>query len=100
MRRRYCALVGVLLALATVGTAAGRRPAASMSFHRLWSVAIQPNADSVPAYASGIHLPGGGRGAVVYTLAGNNGSNCSPGDPVTRATLTAFSASNGHKLWS
>jgi outer membrane protein assembly factor BamB len=37
---------------------------------------------------------------MLYVLAANNGSNCSPGDPVRKATLYAFNAATGAIRWS
>lgn len=66
---------------------------------RLWRVSISPNADSAPAYLPRVSLGHGARAAAVYVLAANNSGNCNPGNPVRRATLTAFNAANGHVLW-
>jgi outer membrane protein assembly factor BamB len=73
----------------------GRSHAATrLSLARLWQRSISPNADSAPAFLSY-------RGKqYVYVLAGNNTSNCNPGNPVRRATLYAFNAANGKRLWS
>jgi outer membrane protein assembly factor BamB len=54
----------------------------------------------VPAYAARVTLRGGKTVPTVYVLAGNNGSNCDPGDPVRTATLYAFNARTGSPLWS
>jgi outer membrane protein assembly factor BamB len=70
------------------------RATTHLTLSRLWQTSISPNADSAPAFFS-YH----GR-QYLYVLAGNNGSNCNPGDPVRRATLYAFSAANGKKLWT
>src|SRR5947209_2764223 len=67
---------------------------ARLSLARHWQSSISPNADSAPAYLSY-------RGRqYLYVLAGNNGSNCNPGNPVRRATLYAFNAGNGKRLWT
>ncbi len=67
---------------------------------RLWIRSIQPNADSAPAYLPHVRLQDGRRHGVVYVLAGNNTSNCSPGDPVRRATLYALDAATGRTIWT
>lgn len=81
---------------------------AGLAFRSVWSHAISPNADSAPAYASHpigcLPVHGNARcarpGAMVYVLAGNNGSNCSPGNPVRRATLYAFDSATGKLRWT
>jgi outer membrane protein assembly factor BamB len=70
---------------------------ARLGFRSLWSRSLAVNADSNPAY---IAHPRGRSGGVVYTLAGNNGSNCNPGNPVRQAVLYAVDAASGRTLWS
>lgn len=89
--------VAVALALVLIATAA---PPPQGAMSPLWQRSIAPNADSAPAYASRVALSGGRHAAVVYTLAGNNQADCSPGDPVRAATLYAFNATTGARLWS
>jgi len=71
-----------------------------LSGHRIWVASVQPNVDSAPAYLPHVRLPDGRRRAVVFVLAGNNGSDCDPGNPVRRATTYAFDAGSGKVLWS
>ncbi len=68
--------------------------AARMALHRLWQRSISANADSAPAF-----LAYHGH-QFLYVLAGNNSSNCNPGNPVRRGTLYAFNAGSGKKLWT
>ncbi len=68
-----------------------------LSLRRLWTRSVAPNADSAGAYLA---HPRRTSTPLVYVLAGNNGSNCSPGDPVRTATLYAFQASTGRPVWS
>lgn len=82
------------------GKATTRSGVSPLSVHRLWVAAIQPNADSSPAYLPHVQLSGNRKRAMVYVLAGNNSSNCNPGNPVRRATTYAFDAGSGHLLWS
>jgi outer membrane protein assembly factor BamB len=70
------------------------------TFTRLWSASISPNADSAPAYIGHVRLAKGKHAALLYVLAGNNGSNCNPGDPVRRATLYAIDAAIGKTRWT
>lgn len=70
-----------------------------LSLQRRWSASVSPNADSAPAYLGHVHLRGGKTAAVVYVLAGNNGADCQPSDPVRSATLYAFAVANGRLLW-
>lgn len=96
--RILLAAVAVLLAIpAAIAVAALNRPAAPLSFHLapVWQAGISPNADSAPAFIAHPR----GHTAMVYVLAGNNGSNCNPGNPVHRATLYAFDAANGRLVW-
>jgi outer membrane protein assembly factor BamB len=98
-------VVCVALAVAVWGVSAAGAPPASqpsvdphavsrLSLVRLWQRGISAIADSAPAALSY-------RGRqYLYVLAGNNGSNCNPGAPVRRATLYAFNAVNGKRLWS
>jgi hypothetical protein len=72
----------------------------ALAARRLWVHTIQPNADSAPAYLSHVRLRDGRRHAMVYVVAGNNTSNCSPGDPVRRATLYALDAASGRAVWT
>jgi len=85
------------------GTPPATAPASSGAstpfIHRLWHATISPNADSAPAYLPHVPIGHGRHAAVVYTLAANNTDNCNPGNPVRRATLTAFNAGNGQVLW-
>lgn len=75
-------------------------PTAHLSLTHIWTAHISPNADSAPAFAAHVHIRGRTTRAVVFVLAGNNGANCSPADPVTRATLTALDAATGEMLWT
>jgi outer membrane protein assembly factor BamB len=93
-------LIGaVVLAAAAWGVKAASSPQrgaqspSHLSLARLWQRSIAPNADSAPAF-----LSFGGR-QYLYVLAGNNDSNCNPGNPVRRATLYAFDAASGKQLW-
>jgi outer membrane protein assembly factor BamB len=94
-----CSLIGATIfpALPFAGAASVRT--LHVTAKHLWTASISPNADSAPAYLANVPLSGGRRQAVVYVLAGNNTSNCSPGDPVHSATTYAFIASTGKLLW-
>lgn len=107
IRFRISLLALLSIILAACGTGARqagkvttRRNASTVGGHRLWVASIQPNADSSPAYLPVVNLPGNRKRAMVYVLAGNNGSNCNPGDPVRHAITYAFDAANGHLIWS
>lgn len=106
MRRLNLLIIVLPIILVACGTnpqagTQGHHPAVTgITGHRLWVRTIQPNADSSPAYLPHVSLPRNRRGAAVYVLAANNGSNCDPGNPVRRATIYAFEASNGRVLWS
>jgi outer membrane protein assembly factor BamB len=73
---------------------------AKVTATRLWTRAIAANADSAPAYLPRVRLHNGRYRAIVYVLAGNNTSNCDPGNPVGRATTYALNAANGARIWS
>lgn len=75
-------------------------PSARLSLHRLWTQRVSPNADSAPAYAANVRVPGRGTHSLVYVLAANNGSNCNPEDPVRRARIYALDAGTGKVMWS
>jgi len=72
-------------------------PLGRLTLHRLWTRGVTPNADSAGAYLA---HPRHSSTALVYLLAGNNTSNCSPGDHVRTATLFAFQANSGRPEWS
>jgi outer membrane protein assembly factor BamB len=76
-------------------TAAGR-----LTLRQLWSRSIQPNADSSPAYLAHVSLPDGKQRAMIFVLAANNTSNCSPGNPVHSAVLYALDAKSGAIRWT
>ncbi|HEX8919184.1 MAG TPA: PQQ-binding-like beta-propeller repeat protein [Chloroflexota bacterium] len=78
----------------------GSHSTAHLSAHRLWTRNFGLNADSSPAYLPRVRLSSSRSIDLVYILTGNNGSNCSQGDPVTRAVLYAINAANGHTIWS
>lgn len=104
MSRRFAA-IALMLLLAGCGNrnATGTTPAhetAAVTGHRLWVRTISPNADSSPAYLPHVTLDRNHHAAVVYVLAGNNGSNCDPGNPVRKATTYAFTAATGRLIWS
>jgi outer membrane protein assembly factor BamB len=71
-----------------------------LSARHIWTHTIESNADSAPAYLPHVRLPNGRHRAIVYVVAGNNTSNCNPGDPVRRATTYALNAANGSLIWS
>lgn len=101
MRSRLLILPLAVLIFGWSASAQARSTGAShVTFTRLWSTSISPNADSAPAYIGHVHLAGGKRAAMLYVLAGNNGSNCNPGDPVRRATLYAIAAATGKTRWT
>src|SRR6516225_9956534 len=60
--------------------------------HPLWTRTLQSNADSTPAYLPHVLLGGGRRRDLVFVVAGNNTSNCNPGNPVRKATTYALDA--------
>lgn len=70
-----------------------------VSGRQIWVRTLASNADSAPAFLPRSRFPGHRR-AAIYVLAGNNGSNCSEGDPVRRAVLYALDANTGSQLWS
>ena len=74
--------------------------ASSSSARPLWVRAVQLNADSAPAYLPRVRLADGRFHPVVYVLAGNNTSDCSPADPVRRATTYALDANIGRIVWT
>jgi len=76
----------------------GRSP--SLRLSRLWTRTVQPNADSAPVIAPHVRGRGGVTRSIIYVLAGNNTDNCSPDNPVRRATTYAFDARTGARLWS
>lgn len=99
--------MAVLLLVAGCGAGTASAPAGHVDARHgrfalsvLWTRSIAPNADSAPAYLSHVRLAGGARRAMIYVLAGNNTSNCNPGNPVRRATLYAFDAVSGAARWS
>ena len=72
----------------------------ALSYHRLWTVGMDANADSPAITVDNVSFPGGSTKNVVLALAGNNDDDCDPGNAVSPATTYAFDASNGHQLWS
>lgn len=74
--------------------------AAGLTYHRIWTRTLDANADSTPIVVQDVAFPGGHRKTVIIALAGNNGSDCDPGNPVSPATTYAYNASNGHLFWS
>lgn len=80
-------------------SARSNSPAPARPLRALWTRSISPNADSAPAYITGVRIRGRST-SVVYVLSGNNTSNCDPSDPVRKATLYALKASNGQVLWA
>lgn len=74
--------------------------ASALSLRRLWTQNVGPIADSAPAYAANVRVPGHGTHSLIYVLAGNNGSNCNSGNPVRHAVTYAIDAKNGKVFWS
>ncbi|HZU13244.1 MAG TPA: PQQ-binding-like beta-propeller repeat protein [Chloroflexota bacterium] len=96
--RPFLALLAVIIAIpSAIALAALSRPPAhpALQLHLLWERSVSPNADSNPAYIAHPR----GHTAMIYVLAGNNGANCNPGNPVRRATLYAFDATTGRVVW-
>lgn len=83
--------------LATALASTNTTPQAKLSLHPVWTRGIALDADSAPAY---IAHPHGHRGPILYVLGGNNGDNCSPGNPVRSAILYALNPANGRVLWT
>jgi outer membrane protein assembly factor BamB len=71
---------------------------ARLQMRVLWRQKISPDADSAPAYLA--HIGTRTISPILYVLAANNGSNCSTGNPVLKATLFALNASNGSIRWA
>lgn len=107
MKRLMTAVV-IAAALAAVGMAGATASPlrhvttghARLSLRPLWIRSIRPNADSSPAYAGNVALPHGKHLAMIFVLAGNNTSDCNPGDPVRQATLYALNAQSGAVRWT
>ncbi len=99
-------VIGIAAAVAALGlgtNAVVRGDTAHISSHahrvtltKVWTAHIAPIADSAGAYITRTPLRAG---PLLYVLAGNNGSNCDPGDPVRKATLYAFNARTGVIRW-
>src|SRR5579872_5170188 len=107
MARRTLILLTIIgMTYLSGGAVAGQaQPARSMpatfthlQMHLLWRQTISPNADSAPACLA--HVGKRKIAPLLYVLAANNGSNCNPGNPVRKATLFAFDASNGTVRWT
>ncbi len=73
---------------------------AAFGYHRVWQARLSANADSTAVVARNVRLHDGKKRNIAVVLAGNNGGNCSPGDPVSPARTYAFNTSNGQRLWS
>lgn len=99
-------LIIVVLAILLLGSGAAQARTAThvghlaLVAHRLWTRSISPNADSNPAYAPHIGLRNGKTRALLFVVAGNNGDNCNPSNPVPRATTYALDAGTGAVIWS
>jgi outer membrane protein assembly factor BamB len=73
--------------------------ASHVTFTRIWTAHISPNADSTGVLIRNLRVHGK-RVSLLYELAANNTSNCNPGSPVRQAVLYALNAANGKKVWS
>ena len=98
------AIAGISIARAPMGSGRPAAPRVSgmpgtVSFRRVWSRRLSANADSSPAIIRNLSFPRNVHKSVLFVLAGNNGSDCDPGNPVRAATTYAFNAANGHLLW-
>src|SRR5436305_793614 len=88
-------LLTILLLAGAVAVQARGAHASRVTFSRLWTTALSPNADSSPVSIGRVRFAGKKDISLLYVLAGNNGSNCSPGDPVHQAVLYAINTANG-----
>lgn len=95
------ALVSIgLLAMAPQGRGpAIKGDATAVSYHLVWKASLDANADSTPATEKRVTLSNGKVVMLVFVLAGNNSSDCDPGSPVSPATLYAFNATTGDRVW-
>jgi hypothetical protein len=98
------AAAGVNVARAPMGSEQPSAPpgavkGASLAYRLAWSRKLSLNADSSPVIMRNLLFPHHLRRSVVFVLAGNNGNNCDPGNPVKGATTYAFNAGNGKLLW-
>jgi hypothetical protein len=73
------------------------RPAAPL-YRLVWKHSLNVFADSAPTIIPGVKLAHGKTATVAYVLAGNNSSDCHPGNPVKHSTVYAYTVS-GTFLW-
>jgi outer membrane protein assembly factor BamB len=92
------ALSLLLVGCSSANVRAGTADHHTVSFTKLWTASVAPLVDSAPILVPNVST-GSGKQSVLYVLAGNNGSNCSPGDPVHAAMLYALTATHGKHLW-
>lgn len=71
----------------------------SLNYRLAWTATLDANADSTAVVDHDVRLRSGELVTLVLVLAGNNDSDCDPGDPVKHATTYAFNAVTGALIW-
>ncbi|HEV3309442.1 MAG TPA: PQQ-binding-like beta-propeller repeat protein [Chloroflexota bacterium] len=71
----------------------------AISYHLAWHRVLAANADSTTVVDSNVRLKSGKHVTLAIVVAGNNGSDCDPGNPVKHATTYAFDATTGKLVW-
>ena len=103
----FVAGLGLLAAVSATGSPSPNAGSPAVSrqhtfagYHQIWSRALDANADSSAIFLKNVHLTGRRTANLVVVVAGNNTSDCDPGNPVRRATTYAFNAVDGKLVWS
>lgn len=95
------AMLGLVLLAATPRDLA--RPispdVSKLSYRLAWTTSLDANADSTAAFARRVKLVNGKVVSLAFFLAGNNSSDCDPGNAVSPATLYAINATTRQVVW-
>ncbi len=94
-------ILALACALCACGpTGHGSASSPSLRYRQVWKATLDENADSRPVIVRRVAVAHHGKPqSIVVVLAGNNDSDCEPGNLVRESTTYAFLARTGRLLW-